>query len=100
MSEIPNVTSYPEFRQRCEDKNTLTENGSLYVGTGRKNNGVYETEELKPPTREEGRKYLASDALNGTKWVDLYKTMSMKKYNQLKSEDKIDAGIIYLVYPD
>ena len=96
MSEIPNVTSYPEFRQRCEDKNTLTENGSLYVGTGRKNNGVYETEELKPP-KTEGRKYLASDALNGTRWVDLYKTMSMKEYDDLKPKD---AGIIYLVYPD
>lgn len=97
MSEIPNVTSYSEFRRRCEDKNTLTSKGSLYIGTGRKNNEVYETEELKPPTREEGRKYLASDALNGTKWVDLYKTMSMKEYKELKPKD---ANIIYLVYPD
>lgn len=96
MSEIQNGISYSEFRRRCEDKKTLTENGSLYVGTGRINNGVYETEELKPPTREEGRKYLASDASNGTKWVDLYKTMSMKEYEQ---EPK-DASIIYLVYPD
>lgn len=96
MSEIQNVTLYSEFRSRCEDKNTLTENGSLYVGTGRINNGVYETEELKPP-KTEGRKYLASDALNGTKWVDLYKTMSVTEYNNLKSKD---AGIIYLVYPD
>ena len=99
MSERPNGITYSEFRRRCEDKKTLTENGSLYVGTGRKNNGVYETEELKPPTREEGRKYLASDALNGTRWVDLYKTMSMKEYKELKPEDKA-AGIIYLVYPD
>ena len=96
MSEIQNVTLYSEFRSRCEDKNTLTENGSLYVGTGRINNGVYETEELKPP-KTEGRKYLASDSLNGTKWVDLYKTMSVTEYNNLKSKD---AGIIYLVYPD
>ena len=96
MSEIQNVTLYSEFRSRCEDKNTLTKNGSLYVGTGRINNGVYETEELVPPTTV-GRKYLASDALNGTKWVDLYKTMSMEEYKQLKTKD---AGIIYLVYPD
>lgn len=96
MSEIQNGISYSEFRRRCEDKKTLTENGSLYVGTGRINNGVYETEELKPP-KTEGRKYLASDALNGTKWVDLYKTMSMKEYDKLEPKD---AGIIYLVYPD
>lgn len=97
MSEIRNGISYSEFRRRCEDKNTLTSKGSLYIGTGRKNNEVYETEELKPPTKEEGRKYLASDALNGTRWVDLYKTMSMAEYDKLVSKD---AGIIYLVYPD
>lgn len=96
MSEIPNVTSYSEFRRRCEDKNTLTSKGSLYIGTGRKNNEVYETEELEPP-KTEGRKYLASDASGNTRWDDLYKTMSVTEYNNLKPKD---AGIIYLVYPD
>lgn len=55
MSTIDNNRSFEEFRKRCEDKNTLKNKGSLYVGTGvqkRLSNGalIYETEAINPPT--------------------------------------------------
>lgn len=34
MSTIDNNRSFEEFRKRCEDKNTLKNKGTLYVGTG------------------------------------------------------------------
>lgn len=37
MSTIENNVTAKEFRQRTEDKNTLSQKGSLYVGTGNKN---------------------------------------------------------------
>ena len=37
MSTIDNNRSFEEFRKRCEDKNTLKDKGSLYVGTGSSN---------------------------------------------------------------
>lgn len=95
MSTIENGITYFEFRSRCEDKNTLTSKGSLYIGTGRKNNEVYETEELKPP-KTEGRKYLVSDASGNTRWDDLYKIMTASAYNEATKE----PNVMYFVYPD
>ena len=53
MSTIGNKKTFEELRERCEDKNTLTQKGSLYVGTGtqkRLSNGVlvYKTEAVAP----------------------------------------------------
>ena len=55
MSTIGNKKTFEELRERCEDKNTLTQKGSLYVGTGtqkRLSNGVlvYKTEAVTPPS--------------------------------------------------
>ena len=55
MSTIGNKKTFEELRERCEDKNTLTQKGSLYVGTGtqkRLSNGVlvYKTEAVAPPS--------------------------------------------------
>lgn len=33
-SIIPDQSYFSDFRQRCEDKNTLTKKGDLYIGTG------------------------------------------------------------------
>ena len=55
MSTIGKKKTFEELRERCEDKNTLTQKGSLYVGTGtqkRLSNGVlvYKTEAVTPPS--------------------------------------------------
>lgn len=52
MSTIENNVTAKEFRQRTEDKNTLSQKGSLYVGTGNKTSEdpvVYETVAITPP---------------------------------------------------
>lgn len=54
MSTIENNVTAKEFRQRTEDKNALSEKGSLYVGTGNKtseNPVVYETVATTPPEK-------------------------------------------------
>ena len=40
MSVISNNTTFKEFRNRCEDINTLTRAGDIYVGTGNKSTEV------------------------------------------------------------
>lgn len=56
MSIIENESYFKDFRQRCEDKNTLTKKGDLYVGTGNtietnvdKSIDIYETTVLSAP---------------------------------------------------
>lgn len=53
MSTIENNKTFEEFRERCEDKNTLVQKNSLYVGKGTNktlSNGtkIYETEAIAP----------------------------------------------------
>ena len=96
MSTIQNGITYSEFRKRCEDKNTLTRKGSLYIGTGVKEDEVYEvykTAELLPPSE---RKFLVSDASGNTRWDDLYKIMTASAYNEATKE----PNVMYFVYPD
>ena len=95
MSTIQNGITYSEFRRRCEDKNTLTSKGSLYIGTGEIKDGVYKTAELLPPSESE-RKFLVSDASGNTRWDDLYKIMTASAYNEATKE----PNVMYFVYPD
>ena len=96
MSTIKNGITYSEFRRRCEDKNTLTSKGSLYMGTGViDEDGIRETVELPPPSESE-RKFLVSDASGNTRWDDLYKIMTASAYNEATKE----PNVMYFVYPD
>ena len=104
MSTIENGITYSKFRRRCEDKNTLTCKGSLYIGTGEidkevytgeMEDKVYKTEELPPPSESE-RKFLVSDASGNTRWDDLYKIMTASAYNEATKE----PNVMYFVYPD
>ena len=95
MSTIENGITYSKFRRRCEDKNTLTRKGSLYIGTGVKDDEVYKTAELLPPSESE-RKFLVSDASGNTRWDDLYKIMTASAYNEATKE----PNVMYFVYPD
>ena len=99
MSVIENGTSCYEFRRRCEDKKTLTKNGSLYVGTGRINNGVYETEELEPPTNPS---VLSAGNNLAVYWADdVYKygytKITSEKYLDLLINNNINKDEIYVI---
>ena len=93
MSTIENGITYSKFRRRCEDKNTLTSKGSLYIGTGETEDGVCKTTELLPPSE---RKFLVSDASGNTRWDDLYKIMTASAYKEATKE----PNVMYFVYPD
>nr|DAG57973.1 MAG TPA: hypothetical protein [Caudoviricetes sp.] len=78
-SIIPNQSYFSDFRQRCEDKNTLTKKGDLYVGTGNKittkidvNNPVdiYETDVLSAPA-EAGQVIISKGGQNGIEYRDI-----------------------------
>lgn len=64
-SVIPNGTTYQDFRERCEDRNGLTKQGDLYIGTGNSHvnelgGEVYETGILSTPTIQNKRYFLTS----------------------------------------
>ena len=72
-SIIPDQSYFSDFRQRCEDKNTLTKKGDLYVGTGEKittnidaNNPVdiYKPDVLSAPA-EAGKVIISKGGQNG-----------------------------------
>ena len=94
MSFIENRITYSEFRRRCEDKNTLQHKGSMYIGTGKLVDGVYETAELLPPSK---KAYLVSDENGNTRWDDLFVVISATDYNLLTQKD---PTLMYFVYPD
>ena len=97
MSTIQNGITYSKFRRSCEDKNTLTRKGSLYIGTGETEDEVYKTAELLPPSESESeRKFLVSDASGNTRWDDLYKIMTASAYKEATKE----PNVMYFVYPD
>ena len=59
-SIIPNQSYFSDFRQRCEDKNTLQNKGDLYIGTGNKITtnidaeapvDIYQTDVLSAPAK-------------------------------------------------
>lgn len=99
MSVIENGTSCSEFRRRREDKNTLKHKGSLYIGTGRKNNEVYETEELEPPTNPS---VLSAGNNLDVCWADdVYKygyiKITSKDYLDLLINNQINKDEIYVI---
>lgn len=78
-SIIPDQSYFSDFRQRCEDKNTLTKKGDLYVGTGDKittnidaNNPVdiYKTDVLSAPA-EAGKVIISKGGQNGIEYRDI-----------------------------
>ncbi len=78
-SIIPDQSYFSDFRQRCEDKNTLTKKGDLYVGTGEKittnidaNNPVdiYKTDVLSAPA-EAGKVIISKGGQNGIEYRDI-----------------------------
>lgn len=78
-SIIPDQSYFSDFRQRCEDKNTLTKKGDLYVGTGDKittnidaNNPVdiYKTDVLSAPA-EAHKVIISKGGQNGIEYRDI-----------------------------
>lgn len=78
-SIIPDQSYFSDFRQRCEDKNTLTKKGDLYIGTGEKittnidaNNPVdiYKTDVLSAPA-EAGKVIISKGGQNGIEYRDI-----------------------------
>lgn len=78
-SIIPDQSYFSDFRQRCEDKNTLTKKGDLYVGTGDKittnidaNNPVdiYKTDVLSAPA-EAGKVIISKGGQKGIEYRDI-----------------------------
>lgn len=78
-SIIPDQSYFSDFRQRCEDKNTLTKKGDLYVGTGEKittnidaNNPVdiYKTDVLSAPA-EADKVIISKGGQNGIEYRDI-----------------------------
>lgn len=66
MSTIGNNVTAKDFRERAEDKNTLYQKGTLYVGTGGGNTGgtnAYET--VATPLPEENSVLVKDDAQEG-----------------------------------
>ena len=99
MSVIKNGTKYSVFKRRVLGKNTLTSKGSLYIGTGRINNEVYETEELEPPTNPS---VLSAGNNLAVCWADdVYKygyiKITSKDYLDLLINNQINKDEIYVI---
>lgn len=82
MSTIDNNRTFKEFRERCEDKNTLNNKGSLYVGTGSQkklSNGalIYETGAITPPTSNSEVLTKNNNATGGLSWTLIAEVLSV-----------------------
>ena len=103
MSVIKNGTSCSEFRRRCEDKNTLTHKGSLYIGKGEMEDKVYKTEELPPPSERMALGYEPSATGNNVRWVSdtaAYIEKTNEAYFALLLANKIDKNAIYVIFEE
>lgn len=82
-SIIPDQSYFSDFRQRCEDKNTLTKKGDLYIGTGEQitdDSGtekapiglarIYKTDVLSAPA-EAGKVIISKGGQNGIEYRDI-----------------------------
>lgn len=97
MSTIENNVTAKEFRQRTEDKNTLSQKGSLYVGTGNKtseNPVVYETVATTPP---EENCVLTKDStqIGGLGWKNIIDVVN----SSTNKEDKVVDLCRNAIYP-
>lgn len=90
MSTIENNVTAQEFRERAEDKNTLSKKRSLYVGTGNKiseNPVVYETVAIEAPDPDSvgGRPVLTNDSdpnnKSGLRWYDVVDLINSESGN-------------------
>lgn len=103
MSVIKNGTSCSEFRRRCEDKNTLKHKGSLYIGKGVETDGVYETEELAPPSERMALGYEPSATGENVGWTSdtaAYITKTNKEYLDALINNTIDENAIYVIFEE
>lgn len=82
-SIIPDQSYFSDFRQRCEDKNTLTKKGDLYIGTGEQITDdsetekapiglarIYKTDVLSAPA-EAGKVIISKGGQNGIEYRDI-----------------------------
>ena len=100
MSVIENGTSCSEFRRRCEDKNTLTSKGSLYIGTGEIEDGVCKTVELPPPSERMALGYEPSATGENVGWTNGYIEKTNEAYFALLLANKIDKNAIYVIFEE
>ena len=103
MSVIENGTPCSEFRRRCEDKNTLTSKGSLYIGTGEIEDGIRETVELSPPSERMALGYEPSATGNNVSWVSdtaAYIEITNEKYFLKLLVNNIDKNAIYVIFEE
>ena len=103
MSVIENGTSCSKFRRRCEDKNTLTSKGSLYIGTGETEDGVCKTTELPPPSERMALGCEPSATGNNVSWVSdtaAYIEKTNEAYFALLLANKIDKNAIYVIFKE
>lgn len=101
MSQIPYGITFEEFRRRIEDKNTLTQKGALYVGTGNSESytrpdgeigTIYETDALNPPT--EANQVLISDTSaegKGLKYQNIVEAVNEATTDSLKVNNAVNA---------
>lgn len=101
MSQIPYGITFEEFRRRIEDKNTLTQKGALYVGTGNSESytrpdgeieTIYETDALNPPT--EANQVLISDTSaegKGLKYQNIIEAVNEATTDSLKVNNAVNA---------
>ena len=101
MSQIPYGITFEEFRRRIEDKNTLTQKGALYVGTGNSESytrpdgeieTIYETDALNPPT--EANQVLISDTSaegKGLKYQNIVEAVNEATTDSLKVNNAANA---------
>lgn len=98
MSVIENNVTASEFRQRTEDKNTLSQKGSLYVGTGNKTSEdpvVHETVAVTPP--EENCVLVKDDTQEGgLGWKNIIDVVNSSTNEE---EDKVIDLCQNAIYP-
>ena len=84
MSTIENNVTAKNFRLRAEDKNTLSQKGSMYVGTGNKSSEdptVCETVAIQPVNFSPDGRYVLTnnpnpDEQGGLMWHDIVDTIN------------------------
>lgn len=83
-SIIPNQSYFSDFRQRCEDKNTLQNKGDLYIGTGNKITtnidaeapvDIYQTDVLLAPP-EADKVIISKGGQNGIEYRNILEALN------------------------
>lgn len=69
MSTIADKSTFVNFRERCEDKNTLNQKGTMYVGTGKTTDalgdGTKVSVTVATPQPEENALLVKDDSMEG-----------------------------------